>query len=205
MNLFEGGQGTATAQDRIGRYFRPGDFTGSQFELIANSDEPDEITPRDLIAVSMLGVNVPARVAVWSMNEDGRHRVGSLLRQVPSNLDIWEAEEHLTPRGALWELWFLLQKACWPTCTQSNGVGDVICSKLLAAKRPRLVPIQDRRVVELLPSTRNNYWADYCTALSSPERRDVIKNATSGAPDRVSLLRRIDVVLWMTHRDRTGS
>lgn len=44
-------------------------YTGSQFEnLIADSD-PFAVTARDLIAITTLSVDVPAKAAVWILSD----------------------------------------------------------------------------------------------------------------------------------------
>ena len=113
-------------------------FTGSKFEEIAGDEHPNEFTARDIVAVSMLSVKVPAAVSMWLLLGEGRDKTSELLKQIPASLDIWEAEEHLAEGKPLWKLWEKL--------IGRHGVGDTISSKLLAAKRPRLAPIWDRVV-----------------------------------------------------------
>lgn len=193
LNFFRDGEMATRADDAVRSYFSDG-YTGSRFELMADGD-PDRITSNDLVAVSMLGVDVPARVTVWLLEKDGQATVASLLRGVPTDVDIWNAGDVVERDGPLWQLWTLLSDACWPMPKTGNGMGMTTISKLLAAKRPRLVPIVDSVVAKLLPS--NNYWADFATSLASAEARGLVLSATPSAPPQLSLLRRIDVVLWM--------
>ena len=106
------------------------------------TDHPNEITERDIVAVSMLGVNIPAPVAIWLL-EDGRSAVSELLRAIPAEADICENGELLDPGRETEALWRLLGNGCWPDPIHSNGMGTTKISKLLAAKRPNLVPIFD--------------------------------------------------------------
>ncbi|QGG94381.1 DUF6308 family protein [Actinomarinicola tropica] len=189
----------AVAQNNIQRYFHPTEpFTGSKFEVLADRDRTNRITAADIVAVSTLSVNIPAEVAVWLLSEAGQLRVSSLLANVPANTDLWDRPELLAPDGDLWRLWSLLGTACWPEPAKGNGMGTTKISKLLATKRPRLVPIFDRIVRDALPPVRS-HWAAFTEVLADPERRTEISRVTAAAPDHISLLRRLDIVLWMAH------
>lgn len=174
-------------------------FTGSRFEVLADRHRTDEITASDIVAVSTLSVNIPAEVAVWLLSEEGRLVVSSHLVNVPANVALWERPELLDPEGDLWRLWYVLADACWPAPNPANGMGTTKISKLLAAKRPRLVPVFDTVVREALPRV-DSHWAAFSAVVSDPTRRQMILDATSSAPPHVSLLRRLDVVMWMAHR-----
>ena len=94
---------TATgARAAIDAYFsgEGGRFTGSQFEDLVDCDHPNEITVRDLVAVTMHSVQVPARPARWLLSHGGREAVHNLLREVPDDVDIWEPSSRSTsPAG----------------------------------------------------------------------------------------------------------
>lgn len=192
LSFFDGPD-ASRADEAVRSYFTDG-YTGSRFELLADPD-PHHITAHDLVAVSMLGVEVPAPVKVWLLEPASQAAVSALLREVPNTLDIWAAAEVIEPAGSLWRLWELLSEASWPEHRQANGMGMTKISKLLAAKRPRLVPVVDSVVANLLPS--DNYWADFASALEPESARMLVIEATPSAPPHLSLLRRIDVVLWM--------
>jgi hypothetical protein len=194
LSYFVGDAGDVAAA-QIARYFDES-FTGSQFESLADAD-PNRITANDIVAVSTLGVTVPAGVSVWLLSAAGQDAVSELLRTVPTEVDIWEDPSLVGPTSALWKPWYLLQTACWPAPTAANGMGPTTTSKLLAAKRPRLVPITDSVITTTLPS--NGHWADFATALSDDHVRSAIQQATAGAPAHLSLLRRLDIALWMIH------
>ena len=189
------------AAQAVADYFAQsgGRFTGSQFEKMVDGTHPHEITERDLVAVTTLSVSIPARPALWILSDAGRQAIGPVLEQVSTYADIWneEAEELLAPSGPLWRLWDLLGQAHWPEPRLGGGLGGLTKrSKLLAAKRPGLVPILDKRVRRLLPKSED-YWADFRAAFCDESLRADVEAATTGAPDGVSLLRRADVVLWM--------
>jgi hypothetical protein len=192
------GENAAVATRAVARYYLEEPFTGRYFDLLRDDGRPHEIAARDLVAVEMLSIRVPPRVSAWLL-DTGRRQVSDLLRQVPDDVDIWDAGDALARDGALWQLWDLLGTACWPEPTQANGMGRTIRSKLLAAKRPRLVPVLDDVVCGALPPV-DNYWAAFQTALSTSEARLLTSVPTAAAGEHVPLLRRVDVVLWMAHR-----
>ncbi len=177
-------------------------YTGRVFHELSDAAHPNEITAQDLVAVSTLSVTVPPRVAIWLLSEDGKASVGELLTEVPTDKDIWESSTLLTKDRELWRLWELLNRARWPTHRPNNRMGRTTISKLLACKRPRLVPIWDS-VLETLFGPVGNYWEAYRRALSDEALRLELSVASSGhAPEGAGLLRRMDALLWMIgHED----
>lgn len=80
-----------------------------------------------------------------------------------------------------------------------KSIGDISyvrASKLLAAKRPALVPVRDSVVEDFLGADRA-WWAPYRDLVSNSEFVARVDELSVAVPDRVSLLRRIDVALWM--------
>jgi len=189
----------------LGAYFvneGPNTFTGSRFELLADLQHPNVITARDIVAVSSLSVEVPAPVSIWLLSDEGSVRTNHLLEQVPTDIDIWDpaAVELLVKGGPLWDLWDELSCASWPAATQSNHMGPTTISKLIAAKRPRLVPVWDSVITKVL-GTADGSWEAMRLALTDDALRARIESATQSAPSHVSLLRRIDAVIWYQNRN----
>lgn len=176
-------------------------FTGSQFELLCDAAEPNTITADDLVAVTMLSVDIPARVSRWLLGAEGCSSVGALLQQIPTDVDIWDpqAADLLRKDGPAWTLWYLLRRASWPAMRSGNDMGPARTSKLLAAKRPRLIPIWDS-VVRTTLGPVEDHWQDFREALLDEDLRSVIIELTASAPEHVSLLRRIDAVVWYLNR-----
>ncbi|MFF7382730.1 DUF6308 family protein [Streptomyces griseoluteus] len=83
-----------------------------------------------------------------------------------------------------------------------TGIGWVTTGKLLARKRPRLLPVYDN-VVKCVLGRPRHFWLPLHTALRAEDRAlhhtllDLRKRA--GVPETVSALRVCDVVLWMAH------
>jgi hypothetical protein len=81
-------------------------------------------------------------------------------------------------------------------------VGWVVAGKLLAAKRPRLLPILDNEVNNFLKPPKEMFWVSMYDELADTTRRNVIAEVCRVAPGHVSLLRRIDVALWRAAKRR---
>ncbi|MCV6976835.1 hypothetical protein H7J11_20420 [Mycobacterium bourgelatii] len=80
----------------------------------------------------------------------------------------------------------------------------MVAGKLLAAKRPKLLPILDNEVNNFLKPPKGLFWVTMHDELSDPSRREAIADVCQAAPAHVSLLRRIDVALWRAAK-RDGS
>jgi hypothetical protein len=72
----------------------------------------------------------------------------------------------------------------------------VRASKLLAAKRPHLIPIRDSAVSELLRAGKK-WWLPMLEVVSDEQIRTNIAELSKTVPADVSVLRRLDVILWM--------
>jgi hypothetical protein len=178
-------------------------YTGSQFEHLVDNANPNLITARDLLSVNSLSVDIPVRVSLWILSDEGQSIISSHLSQVPQNLEIWsdEAEYALGPDGPMNKIWDVLKTAHWPLPKQGNGLGGrTKRSKLLAAKRPHLIPIVDRVIKDVFPGV-DDYWDGFRTALQNNDIRAEIEQSTSNAPSHLSLLRKIDAVIWTSHTE----
>jgi hypothetical protein len=174
-------------------------YLGSLFERFAgggdNEVTRDEITTNDLLAVSMLGVVVPPRAALRMLDADG-HRISKLLRLIPCGIDLVEAgTQDIGEDSPAWELWGLI--------STYEGLDDAETSKILARKRPRLLPVQDPIVDEML-GHEGDYWAALRHYLRLDNRaaaiwlRDVRR--ASGIGEDVSEIRVFDILVWMSTR-----
>ena len=75
-------------------------------------------------------------------------------------------------------------------------------SKLMATKFPELIPIRDSRVEALLECTGHHEWWKPMHRLLSETRKALSSLEIFNASIEVSLLRKLDVVLWMEASDR---
>ncbi len=185
------------------RYFRIGDggqpdFTGSMFERFdGGGDAPevvDRFTAADLVAVSMLSVDVPAAAALRILDPCQRY-LNDALAALPHDLDLVNANDEHIERGE--RLWKSIRAA---------GVGPVTTSKLLARKRPRLLPVIDSLVKDVLNHPRRgDFYRTLRHYLAVDEQalhhhlEDVRDRAEIGSD--ISVIRCFDVIVWLTGRD----
>lgn len=199
------GPAASMAVHSLDRYFQ--DYTGSWFHQLADGAHPNRLTAADMVAVSMLSATVPARSAVWILN-DGAAQIEELLAAVP-DVDIWDAAGALDDGGPLATLWTLLQSpaAQWEAGKDANGVGPVLAGKLLATKRPRLVPVFDAVVAEALGSfDKGTFWRSWQHAFDDPELLPAVRAVQTEAALRhpavagLPALRVLDIVIWHQNR-----
>lgn len=121
-------------------------FAGSRFESLCGGGDRVEAANRvvadDLVALSMLSVNV---AALELLEGDKGRQLADLLAEVPANLDLGApgAAEALKEGSSAWRAYELIRRRGEKGIA---GIGWVTASKLLARKRPRLVPVYDRVV-----------------------------------------------------------
>ncbi|MFK0009291.1 DUF6308 family protein [Paenarthrobacter sp. NPDC090520] len=179
--------------------------TGSRFDNWAGggdrSDVANQITADDVLAVSFLSVQVPATAAI-GLIETSATEVTRLLGQIPTDIDLASVppEDYdavLGPDSPANQLWRLLRG----TDTYRWGIGPTRASKIMARKRPRLIPIYDSVVGPLMGlQTCEGQWKTWHSVLADgsglPDRlREIREKAAIGVD--ISDLRTMDVVLWM--------
>ncbi|CAL9327716.1 hypothetical protein E6R61_34815 [Streptomyces sp. LRa12] len=176
-------------------------FTGSRFEHLAGGgdrpDVADRVTAEDLVAVQTLSVTVPASVALDLLEGPLGVRLSGLLHAIPRDIDMVDAEADVLVEGSpADQAWHLL-------CAQ-RGVNRVIAGKLLARKRPRLLPVYDRVVRCALGRPRPSFWLALHAELRADDcalhRQLLALRKIAGVPETVSALRVCDVAVWMGHR-----
>ena len=202
-----------------------GAYTGAYFGTVAEDGaHPNQLTAGDLIAVSMLSVTVPAGTA-RRLLMDPPAAIARVLAAHPVGLSMESADEDVFSEGSsLQELWNAVRyrdsaKTKW-------GIGPTTASKILARKRPALIPIQDSVVNRLLGVSDRDTWTYWWDALHHPgpdgapgenpavafaakaREAALSTNSSSGERDalaNLSTLRTLDVILWMYgFHDSTG-
>jgi hypothetical protein len=125
-----------------------------------------------------------------------------MLAQNPVDVALADDEaEHLIAQGGpAWELWELLY-AIRPRPQDRNRLAAVAAGKLLARKRPHLLPVYDSHVKEVLrrPSNDQMWWNDLRCQLIRDDalvRELEAVRARAGAW-HLSLLRTFDIMCWM--------
>jgi len=191
---------TQAAAEVVRRYFTPrptGTFTGAHFERLGGGgDRPaiaNEFTAEDLIAVSMLSVRVVGNAAL-ELLEHRRSRLHELLRLIPTDLTLGAVDgTEFTPEWPTRQLYTELRSVV--------DVGPTTASKLLARKRPHLVPVYDTVIATELGLVDGRLWQPLHTWLTADAHAneshlDQIR-ATAGLGTDISLLRVLDVLTWM--------
>jgi Family of unknown function (DUF6308) len=176
-------------------------FDGRRFERLGgHGDDPvvaNQFTAEDLVAVSLLGVTIDPKAAL-SILEDDRVELDELLEEIPVGVDLWDVAESVVAVGSPAD-------RLWHRLVEIPGIGQTIAGKLLARKRPHLIPIYDTVVEEAVGIT-DRWWVTLRSALQDEALRErlAVLRARSEVGDDISLLRILDVAIWMEARGSDG-
>ena len=184
-------------------YYVTGQYTGSYFESLGAQDGTDNrITGADLYALSTLDIKVPVFAGI-SILENEPAIFNDLLKAIPNDrrlgsLSASEFEQYLGPESDAWQLWDRLRRN--GPDEDKWGIGHTTASKIMARKRPHLIPIEDSVVDRVIARGRGDSWRMWWEAFNSEgdylEERATKLRAEIGRPD-LSTLRVFDVMLWM--------
>ena len=167
-------------------YYDPdGPFAGHTFDLVGENP-PNQFTTGDLLALTTLDVAC-SPPAIRALLHD--ERLSRLLGGIPAGIDLWDAGDGAI--GAATTLWEAL--------TELPDVGPTTAGKLLARKRPRLIPIWDSVVEKVLQPEPGAFWESMRAALADERRRHRIDALADGVYPRPTTLRTLDVAIWMRH------
>ena len=179
-------------------------YSGAYFERLGGGDRPEvayQFTAEDLLAVSMLSVPVVRYYALHVLDYRGRE-ISGLLAQIPVDVKLADegADDLIAEGGPAWELWELL-RGIKPRPQDKKHLGPVAAGKLLARKRPHLLPVYDSHVRKVLgrPWNDQTWWRDLRCQLTKDaalvsELETVRTRAGAG---HLSLLRTFDIICWM--------
>lgn len=163
-------------------------YAGRWFEHFSALSEPDRLNANDIIACGALSVEFDGRTIDRLMVREAE--INALLAQCPRReVPLWELQVDGVDYQALSDLYTLLRGI--------DGMGPVRTSKLLACKRPHAVPIRDS-VVEALLGPTTEWWRPWRDVVDNENLRALVAAVTPPeVPDGTSILRRLDVILWM--------
>ena len=186
--------GTPGLGELVAAYYDPArGFAGATFDSLGVNPR-NEITRDDLFAVTLLDVRWSPSAVRRLLGED-RSQATALLVGISSVASLWEAsEERLVAINPLWDL----------LTRGSDGVGTALASKLLAGKRPRLVPITDKIIVARVGAIGQTWQALRC-CLQDESLRRAIDALRPPQARTASVLRLLDVALWMLHSQSTAA
>ncbi|WP_341252769.1 DUF6308 family protein [Euzebya pacifica] len=166
-------------------------YARDRFDRLQPND-PHEISPSDLLAVTLLDLSTPIDflTQLLSPSYGGAGRLDALLRDVPTNVPLWNATD-ADLRAA---------DAAWNVINGIHGVGWVRAGKLMARKRPLLIPIWDT-VVRSFFGEPTAVWASFREVLRDDRLRERLWTlAPADWPQDMSLLRLVDIAAWMYRR-----
>ncbi len=167
-----------------------GPSTGGFFDDLGHRGEPDpapdRLTPADLLALQMLDARIAPPQIPWLL-EDAE--VSRLLARIPVEARIWD--DALPISTEPWELWDVLH--------DRHGLGETTTSKLLARKRPHLIPVVDDVILGALRPTQPSsawLWQGLRERLRDHVLRDHLSDiAIEADGPGLPLLRVLDVVI----------
>ncbi|MGW0771715.1 DUF6308 family protein [Streptomyces sp. NPDC002676] len=188
-------------------------YSGAHFERLGGGGDAEHVANRfdsnDLLAITMLGVSLKPHGAINLLTDpDGQW--ARLLSRIPRNARLEDpvSDTLVAKDGPAWELWGRLADRTTKYQKKPDGSGPVIAGKLLARKRPHLIPVYDTRVKQLFerPKTDHTFWA----ALAAGLRADngalcdqlIRLRQKAGIGEDIGILRVFDVIAWMHQGQR---
>jgi Family of unknown function (DUF6308) len=213
------------AQGLIHDYFRRDSagymYSGAMFDtypadpasgIAASSGPADKITDSDLVALSLLGIRVTGYQALI-ITQDRQKEIAALLAGIPPDAHIeGEASETLlAPECSAWKLWEILRGI--KDRTKESRFGAVAAGKLLARKRPNLIPIEDSLIAAVFsrksPDQDEHWWDDMRSAALDPSPAAngstlwcyLARLRDQTGQDHLPVLRVLDIIGWMHARD----
>jgi Family of unknown function (DUF6308) len=173
-------------REGVATYFCEPDFAGLTFSDLGRNP-PNEITPDDLLAVSLLDITWRPQVVRLLLGSRSRE-LSRMLAAIPRATDLWEAtDEDLGHVEVLWDM-----------LMATEGIGTASATKLLARKRPRLCPISDHTVIKAV-DVPGRTWDVLRCLLQDPEARAGVEALRPASAAEATLLRILDVALWVSY------
>jgi hypothetical protein len=201
------GEDDAKALEFLKTYYarRPGTplgtyYSGARFDswdsLGTRAADVNRFTADDLVAVTFLSVLVPPKAA-WALLSGTPEHFSELLPEIRDQELAATDPADISRAWPAWQLWDRLREL--------PGIDWVIAGKLLARKRPRLIPVYDR-VVRTVTGSDRDFWTPLCIALQANDRalhnRLLRLRAAADLPPSVTALRVFDVIAWMEGKEQ---
>ena len=192
---------STNSETHLKEYF--GKYQGRFFELFATQSSTIEFTPWDFLAINSLSV-YPTADAMSSFLVDRIDEFNLRLEETHKKIN----SLHLDQR----KLWTIPRRflasdnelsKLYEALKSVDGFGYVTASKLLALKFPDLIPIRDSKVEKLLQA-QELWWEPMARVMKNEEIFKILTDLLDGIQTkqpRPSLLRVLDVLLWMRARE----
>lgn len=179
-------------------------FGGARFDKLASETPADTITEGDLNAVRALSIRFPRAFVQYLEQDNVRRHFRQVLMQIPSDavledLSNSEFDQHLGLDSFAWEAWEELSGSLRNAKARAPLVG---ASKLLAAKRLRLVPLEDSYVRRTLKTSRRDIWKVIHCIVRDPQVRAGLGQVRRDVPaaSHLTLHRVLDIIAWRKHQ-----
>jgi Family of unknown function (DUF6308) len=185
---------TGDVADRIASYYdHDGNYAGEAFLSIEPND-PERVTAADLFAVTLLNADVGARAARRVLADD---QLAFELQSVPANVRLEDADDTtLDAAGRCYET----VKRLFVNPASKRSEPWVAPAKLMARKRPWLLPVRDTKVRRFLgieqPYRYRTDWEIYRSLMRDDEVQGLLHDLAAADPP----LRVLDVALWTKAR-----
>lgn len=170
----------------VAAYFREPGFAGITFSDLGQNP-PCEIIADDLLAVSLLDITWRPQV-VRIVLVSHKQELSEMLCAIQQDIDLWEASDQALTNIDL----------MWGALTSIEGIGTASATKLLARKRPRICPISDSLVIKAV-DVPGRTWDVLRCLLQDRGARSEVEALRPAEAAGASLLRILDVALWVTH------
>ncbi len=184
-------------------YFKPLEgrnqgFTGGCWDTFDPSEtraaSANRFTADDIVACTLLSAPIPGRAAV-ELLEDPERKFSKMLEAIREDREFVELK--CAEKGSEFDPVHRLCKAL----DDLPGIGETRATKLLARKRPRLVPIVDTVVRKHVFQDSPRQWQPLLEAVQADDgalwKRLVHLRGAAKLDHRVSVLRVFDVLAWM--------
>jgi hypothetical protein len=176
----------------VAAYYTDPAFAGMTFSNLGRNPR-DEITADDLLAVSLLDITWRPEVVRILLGRQQRE-LAAMLAALPDDLDLWDADDEVSKRIDV----------AWDALVAIDGIGTASATKLLARKRPRLCPISDSVVIKAIGVPQRTWDVLRCL-LKDQAARDRVEALRPAAAADATLLRIVDVILWITHSESAAA
>lgn len=187
----------ARAETVLRYYFLSGTFTGGRWDIFDPSGtraaSANTFTADDLVACALLATPIEED-GVVALLQDQRATFDELLAAIGPDRDFISMD---STDGVD----YAPVRALYKALVGVHDIGQTKATKLLARKRPRLVPIVDRRIQYVVFNGAKYQWEVLHQALRADDcalwNRLVELHKAAGLSEHVSILRVFDVLAWM--------
>lgn len=133
---------------------------GGAFDLLGASTDANHLDATDLISVSAMGTPVPVAASLWLLSDEGQWLATEILSRIPVDADLSSCDPGVVhDLAALYHLLRRTESQIGdPSTRSSNAMGQATATRVMARKRPRLVPVSDSMIRGILGYRKDDDW-----------------------------------------------